>query len=105
MTASEAYEPAMSITTQAEADVWLKKITDAVMLNPEYAGRKRSEVESIQRSNLAYFAGYYDAATRARVERLFKCAHPLFGPIATKGEPTPAQAFKLGMKLAKRKSR
>ncbi|TXH09637.1 MAG: hypothetical protein E6R03_16465 [Hyphomicrobiaceae bacterium] len=43
------------------------------------------------------FAGYYDSETRERVERLFKCEHPIFGAIATKGQPTAELAFALGV--------
>lgn len=32
-----------------------------------------------------------------RVERLFRCAHPFFGPIAVNGPPTTEQALLSGV--------
>jgi len=89
---SNIYEPAMAAQTQAEADSCFKKIVAHVMST----GAARQEAEKIARENLAYRAGYDDNETRARVERLFKCAHPVFGSIAVNGPPTPEEAFELG---------
>lgn len=63
-TKAEAYDPAMKITDQAEAD--------------------------------RYFE------TRARVERLFRCAHPIFGAIAEVGPPPAEEAFRKGLELGER---
>jgi hypothetical protein len=57
---------------------------------------RRAEAERIERANLGYYAGYYSTATRERVERLFSCAHPIFGAIASAGAPTPAEALLSG---------
>ena len=61
----------------------------------------REKCENIQRSNLGYYAGYFSNEVRERVERLYKCEHPLFGAIAKKGPPTPEQAFAMGLKMGK----
>ena len=100
MTSTEAYDPAMKMTDQAEADAWFEVIVRECM--KENLDMPRLEAERIQRMNLAYFAGYYDNETRERVERLFKCEHPIFGKIAEKGPPTPEQAFKAGVEAGKR---
>lgn len=92
MTIGELYAPAMKVTTQAEADAYFERMVSIVQED----GKPREEAERIVRSNLGYYAGYYDNATRARVERLFGCAHPIFGSIAQNGEPTAEDAFKLG---------
>lgn len=92
-TIGEAYGPAMEITEQSEADAYFEKLVAESMAE----GKSRTESEAIQRSNLGYYAGYYSHETRERVERLFKCAHPVFGSIATKGPPTPQEAFKKGV--------
>jgi hypothetical protein len=55
----------------------------------------------VERHNLGYFAGYYDNETRERVERLFKCSHPIFGSIAKNGAPTAKEALAAGMVAAK----
>lgn len=39
----------------------------------------REEAERVERFNIGYWTGYYDSATAARVQRLFRCEHPFFG--------------------------
>ena len=63
----------------------------------------RAEAEKICKSNLGYYAGYYDNETRARVEKLFLCEHPIFGSIKENGAPTPEEAFNAGKNYAKKK--
>jgi hypothetical protein len=103
ITIGDKYRPAMEITEQAEADAYFERcvehtvwhlINDGKAANGDDA---RPEAERIERINLGYFAGYYDSSTRARVERLFRCAHPVFGAIATAGAPTPDQALMAGV--------
>ena len=96
----ELYDAAMGVKNQAEADVLFKAlVAEAIRLSPQLWQR---EAERIQRLNLGYWAGYYGNETRERVERLFKCEHPVFGKIAEKGPPTPEQAFKAGVEAGKR---
>jgi hypothetical protein len=99
MTIGEAYGPAMKITDQAEADAYFKIL---VRYSMDQGIETREEAEELNRANLGYFAGYYDNETRERVERLFKCSHPVFGKIAENGPPTPEQALLAGVKMAKR---
>jgi len=70
-TIGETYESAMKITDQKEADKYFEMLVQESM---QESGKSREEIEKIQRSNLAYLAGYYDDETRLRVERLFCCA-------------------------------
>ncbi len=56
----------------------------------------RAEAVRIQKANIGYFSGYHDMETQRRVERLFQCAHPIFGRIKDGGTRTPEEAFKLG---------
>lgn len=71
MTIGEKYMPAMTITDQAEADAYFQRMVDHSMT---YHRKTREEAEALERANLGYFAGYYDADTRKRVECLFRCA-------------------------------
>lgn len=92
------YRDMMNIHDQAEADTAFEALIDhCVEQAPDHT---RAELETIQRSNLGYSAGYYDNETRERVERLFKCSHPIFGAIATTPPPSAEEAFKLGEKWA-----
>lgn len=95
-TLGDLYGPAMQITDQQEADEYL----DALIRDTMEHGRTYMEAMAIEKSNLGYFAGYYDHETRLRVERLFKCAHPIFGPAAN-GAPTAKEAFDAGRKIGK----
>jgi hypothetical protein len=94
ITIGEKYRPAMAITDQAEADAYFERCVQHMMLH----GHSREMAERIERNNLGYYAGYYDHATRERVERLFRCTHPFFGP-ASQGAPRYDDAFTLGITL------
>jgi hypothetical protein len=98
VTIGDKYRPAMAITTQAEADAYLEKCVRHTMA----FGKDRKDAERIEKSNLGYYAGYYDHETRARVERLFGCAHPVFGAISN-GAPSPEQSLEAGIALARQR--
>lgn len=98
-TNGERYGPAMTLTTQGEADRHFEELVEWQMR----MGRvDRAEAERIERTNLGYMAGYYGNETRGRVERLFRCTHPVFGPIAERGSPTAEGAFQMGVDIGAR---
>lgn len=97
ITIGDKYRPAMEITDEFEAGRYFEQ---CVQHDMECWGKSREEAEKVERANLGYFAGYYDNETRARVERLFRCAHPVFGAIAKNGVPTPGAALAAGVKMA-----
>ncbi len=97
ITIGEKYGPAMEITDQSKADAYFEECVQHTMAN---WGKSREEAERTERGNLGYYAGYYDNETRGRVERLFRCAHPVFGSIAEKGPPTAQDALIEGVKAA-----
>ena len=100
-TVGEAYGKAMELTDPNEAREYFEALVERHMeARPDH---DRSEAERIERSNLGYYAGYYDNETRQRVEALFSCAHPFFGAIAEKGAPTPEEAFEIGKRIGGRK--
>jgi hypothetical protein len=91
----DKYAPAMEITDQAEADMYFEKcVAHSMRFN-----MTREKAEELERINLGYYAGYYNSETRARVEKLFNCAHPVFGAIAEKGQPTPEAAYAKGVEM------
>jgi hypothetical protein len=97
ITVGEKYGPAMEMTDQSTADAYFEELVTHSMR----FGKTRKEAESLERSNLGYYAGYYSSETRARVERLFRCAHPVFGSIETNGQPTVDEAFAAGLNRSK----
>lgn len=93
-------EIAVGIKDPEEAKEYLKDYTAWIQKeidkDPKRAG---DNAESIAKGNIAYFAGYFDNATRERVEELYSCAHPLFGAIKDKEPPGPLEAFNMGLKM------
>ena len=97
----QLFDLAMVVTTQQAADKIFSRLVELAMDtedDPEMAAQ-------IVRTNLGYYAGYYDAETRERVERLFFCEHPIFGKIAEKGQPTPEEAFRMGVEWGEKHRR
>lgn len=97
ITIGDKYGPAMEIADQIEADAYFERCVAHTMT----FGRSREEAESIERQNLGYYAGYYRDETRARVEKLFQCSHPVFGAIAEVGAPTSMEAISAGFNAAR----
>ena len=95
----ETLGPAMDITDQAEADDYFEQLVQHYMTCQSAeteGGRSRVVAERIVRDNLGYYAGYYSDETQARVNRLFRTTHPVFGH----KKPTPEEAFEAGKRLA-----
>ena len=95
ITIGDKYGPAMDITNQEDADEYFEICVQHSM---ESFGKTREEAEALERTNLGYFAGYYNRETSERVQRLFTCVHPIFGGVDN--FPTPEEAFELGKKVA-----
>jgi hypothetical protein len=93
----DKYEPAMKITDEVEAARYFETCVEHCMS----FGKSRAEAEAIERGNLGYYAGYHDSETRRRVEKLFRCAHPIFGSINAVGAPTAEEALQEGMRIGK----
>lgn len=98
LTLGDKYDPAMKIEDQAAADAYFELLVLHHLDLQESEGKipSRDVAERTERINLGYYAGYYSSQTRERVERLFHCAHPIFGAIAANGQPTPEQAALAG---------
>ena len=95
----DRYDLAMKVGSKSQADsqfamLLQRQIEDGVP--PEIAAK-------FLRSNLAYYAAYFDDQTREYVERLYQCEHPVFGAIAVYGPPSTEEAFELGINRGRRK--
>jgi hypothetical protein len=97
ITIGEKYGPAMEIQDQVSADAYFERLVQHGMR----FHATREKAEEVERANLGYFAGYYSEDTRSRVERLFRCAHPIFGSIADHGAPTMEEALGKGQEMAR----
>lgn len=93
MSYADTLGPALEITDQWLADLYFDALVQFTM--KEWS-KTQEECEVTVRQNLAYYAGYYDAETRKRVERLYRCAHPVFGSITANGIPASGEALKMG---------
>jgi hypothetical protein len=88
---------AMKAQTQSEANYYFGELVKTVRgIKPQL---DLNEAEDIVKQNLGYYAGYFDDETRERVERLYNCAHPVFGKIAETGPISPEEALRKGMEL------
>jgi hypothetical protein len=47
--------------------------------------------------NVGYFSGYYGSDMMAKIQEIFKTAHPIFG----RTSPTPEEAINIGKAMAK----
>lgn len=92
------YGPAMSITSQADADAYFEQCVQHQM---RIGGVQRSEAEAIERQNLGYWAGYYSLDIRRRVEKLFASKHPLFGGV-DEAVFTPSEILEMGKRMAEK---
>lgn len=88
-TIGERYGPAMDIIDQDAADIYFDQLVNHAM---EKHGLDRDAAQEQERRNLGYYAGYYSADTRRRVERLFACSHPIFSEVARNGPHTGIMA-------------
>lgn len=86
------YEYALQITDQVEAGLYLQFLVGVSIAS----GLTPREADHLERENLAYCAAYYDDETRERVERLYRCKHPVFGAIADTRPPD--DAFEAGLR-------
>ena len=93
ITINDKYSKAMEITDSKIADEYFEVCVQHCMR----FGKNREEAEAIERSNIGYFAGYFDRTTQVRVYKLFNCAHPIFG---TK-QPTLEEAFNAGLEMGR----
>lgn len=80
LTYGEALSPAMEITEQADADQYFADYVEYT--KRQLVKEPRTDdvtAEQICKTNLGYFAGYYDFDTRKRIDKLFLTSHPIFG--------------------------
>ena len=77
---------------KSEAIEWFKEYVQYIMI----ANNKTDwdEAVSIAKSNLGYFAGYYDAKTYDLIYETYQCSHPIFGNKPS--EIDPREAFRKG---------
>lgn len=103
LTYGECLGPAMKITEASDAEQYLEDYVAFIQAGLDKHPREDGmPAKVIAATNLGYYAGYYDNETRARVERLFHCSHPIFGAIASKGAPTSEEAFETGKRMAEK---
>ncbi len=87
------YDGACRAKTPDEARESLKEVwTDWCYEHPEL---EATECQTMARKAICYWAGYFSHDVRLRVEKLYECEHPVFGP-ATRGPIDPTQAYLMG---------
>jgi hypothetical protein len=87
----DKYNPATSITNQADANEYFERCVEHTMsCIPELS---RDEAEKIERANIGYWAGYQSKCGARRMFALFNCSHPFLG----REELEPEEILKIGM--------
>lgn len=95
LTYGEALDPIFKITDAEDARQYKQAyIRYTEKFSQEFT--KGNTAESIVNTNIGYYAGYGSTEDRERIEKLFQCAHPVFGAIKDNAVPTSEQAFKMG---------
>lgn len=90
---------AMLCDTQDHADALLARMeADLLSRNPNMT---QAEASYQLRRSIGYLAGRYSHEARARVEKLFKTAHPILGSIRFNGPPSAQQAMQLGVEYGR----
>lgn len=93
-TIGEIFDTALNLakTNKYEAGVFYNTYVDYVS---DTNGCSHEEAENIVKSNLGYFAGYYDAKTCDLIYEVYCTEHPVFGkkPYGI----SPEDAFKAGL--------
>ncbi len=97
VTMGEKYGYAVELTDRREAAAYFEECVNHTMK----FGHSREQAVVVEKHNIAYYAGYYDDAVRARVEELYECAHQVFGAIAEKGPVSAEEAFRMGAEAAR----
>lgn len=100
LTYGECLGPAMQITDPENAKEFFADYVAFLAKASENNPNPKFTPEQIAKANLGYYAGYYDNETRARVEKLFSCVHPVFGGVEANGSPSAEKAFSAGQQLA-----
>lgn len=95
-----SYEAAMHLETEEQAEAWLDKISAEYLQNNPLAEPEATRTKF--RESAAYYAGYFGQDTRARVERIFKTAHPILGAWDRPDPLSIPDIIKLGFEFGQR---
>ena len=97
-TIGEVFNEALRLarTDSYEAKEFFKEYINWISTQNHYSWDKATE---IAKSNLGYFAGYYDEEVCDIIYKTYQCSHPIFGdkPFSVSAE----EAYKKGIEWAK----
>ncbi len=93
LTLTEIFDTAKKIKSEEGASLLVRA---AVLDLFKQTDDTEEDLDKAVRQNLAYMAGYCGTDVRERIEKLFKCEHPVFGSIAEMGVPTSRESFMCG---------
>lgn len=96
-TTSELYSRSTKIETEQEAKAYLNNLVQYFV---QRFNMPLDEALLKVRQNIGCFSGYYDRETRARVEKLFNCVHPVLGSV--NNDLSPEEIFNIGLKMGEK---
>lgn len=100
-TMGEIFNTALDIANTADSDRCQAFLTSCI----EYIMSKNNcniaEAERIAKSNLGYFAGYYNNSVYETINKAYGAVHPVFG--RNPFEVTPEEAYRNGLEAGRKK--
>jgi len=97
LTYGEILDSAMNITDKKDAMQYKAAYIDYIQKALDKENKDGHTALEIANANFGYWAGYGSDKTRARIEELFECSHPVFGSIKLNGSPSNEKALSMGM--------
>lgn len=97
-TMADLYSPIVNIKDKEEARDYLESLVWHKINNLRDT-RSYDDIMKAERSNVGYYAAYFDRETTARVFELFETSHPVFG---TRLDLSAEALIRLGMEYVTR---
>lgn len=99
LTYGEALEPIQFVNNKEQAQKFIEdyfNFTKKVVIGTPEEGMSDEHYMGVVKSNIGYYAGYFDNDTRNKVHDLFEIEHPYLPR-----NVAPDEALRIGMTLAK----
>lgn len=97
-TIGEVFDEAVHCAKTGKASDFFKAYVEHIF-NVNDKVNTYAEAEEIAKSNLGYFAGYYDKETIDIIYKTYQCSHPILGDKPY--DVSPQEAFKKGVEYGK----
>ena len=94
-TMGEIFNTALDVAETGDGDRCQAFLTSYVEYIVSESNNNVAEAENIAKSNLGYFAGYYNSEVYETINKAYGAVHPVFG--GNPFEVSPEEAYKWGL--------